>query len=84
MCQLGVLPKIGWQIDPFCHSSTQAALLFAEAGFTGLFFGRTDNQDHLLRINRSECEFIWHGSPSLGNSAQVFSGLAGEYSGNYG
>lgn len=84
MDQFGVLPKIGWQIDPFGHSATQAALLSAEVGFTGLFFGRIDDQDRHLRINRSDCEFIWRGSPSLGDSAQVFSGLTGEYGGNYG
>jgi alpha-mannosidase len=43
--QFGVIPRIGWQIDPFGHSSTQAALLSAETGFDGLFFGRIDYQD---------------------------------------
>ena len=29
-------------------------------------------------------EFIWRASPSLGDDAQVFAGLTGEYGGNYG
>ena len=31
-------PTIGWQADPFGHSSTQAALMTYEMGFDGLFF----------------------------------------------
>jgi len=38
--EFGVTPTIGWQIDPFGHSATQAALLSAGVGFEGLFFGR--------------------------------------------
>jgi len=79
--EFGVSPKIGWQIDPFGHSATQAALLSAEAGFVGLFFGRIDFQDLAIRVN---AEFVWRASPSLGPSAQVFTGLTGSYHGNYG
>jgi hypothetical protein len=38
------IPRVGWQLDPFGHSATQAALLSAEVGFDGLFFGRIDYQ----------------------------------------
>ena len=38
--QFGVAPKVGWQIDPFGHSATQAALLSGEVGFEALFFVR--------------------------------------------
>ncbi|CAE8668024.1 unnamed protein product, partial [Polarella glacialis] len=82
--EFGVSPKIGWQIDPFGHSATQAALLSAEAGFVGLFFGRIDFQDLAIRVNESKAEFVWRASPSLGPSAQVFTGLTGSYHGNYG
>jgi len=32
-----VAPSVGWQIDPFGHSSTQAKL-FHDMGFDGWFF----------------------------------------------
>ena len=38
------VPTIGWQIDPFGHSATQASLLSGVMGFDGLFFGRIDYQ----------------------------------------
>ena len=40
-------PRVGWQIDPFGHSSTQASLLAGYLGFDGLFFGRSDYQVNL-------------------------------------
>lgn len=82
--EFGVSPSTGWQLDPFGHSATQAALLSEEVGFQGLFFGRIDYQDLAARVNASEAEFIWRASPSLGKDSQVFSGLTGEYGGNYG
>ena len=42
-------PKIGWQIDPFGHSNTNARL-FAEIGFDALFFARIDNDDKRRRL----------------------------------
>lgn len=84
MEEFGVAPKVGWQLDPFGHSATQAALLSAEAGFTGLFFGRIDFEDLAIRRQGKACEFVWRASPSLGAEAQVFSGLTGECGGNYG
>ena len=54
--EFGVTPKVGWQIDPFGHSSTQAALLSAKVGFEGLFFGRIDYKDHDARIARKDME----------------------------
>ncbi len=40
----GVVPRIGWQVDPFGHSATQASLMSGFLGFDGLFFGRADYQ----------------------------------------
>jgi alpha-mannosidase len=47
--EFNVAPTVAWQIDPFGHSATQAALLTAEAGFDALFFGRIDYQVHGIR-----------------------------------
>ena len=39
--EFGVAPKVTWQIDPFGHTVTQAALLSsAWSGFQAIFFGR--------------------------------------------
>lgn len=37
------IPRVGWQVDPFGHSSTQAAFS-ALYGFDAQFFGRADYQ----------------------------------------
>uniref|UniRef100_A0A7N2KY22 Alpha-mannosidase n=1 Tax=Quercus lobata TaxID=97700 RepID=A0A7N2KY22_QUELO len=72
--EFGIVPRIGWQIDPFGHSAVQAYLLGAELGFNSLFFGRIDYQDRAKRINEKSLEFVWQGSKSLGSSAQIFAG----------
>ena len=74
-------PTIGWQVDPFGHSATQAALLSAELGFDALFFGRIDYQDHNQRVREKEMQFSWAPSPSLGPTAQVWTEVA--LDGNY-
>ena len=59
-------PRVGWQLDPFGHSATQASLFGAESGFDALYFGRIDYQDLAVRIASRAIEFVWRGSPSLG------------------
>lgn len=77
-------PRGTWQIDPFGHSNTEAWLLGAEAGMESLFWGRTDYQDLHKRYNESGYEWIWQGSQSMGDSAQVFAGaLYGTGHGGY-
>lgn len=79
----GAIPRVGWQIDPFGHSSTQAGLLSAHVGFDALFFGRADYQDMEHRRGRDvkAMEVLWRGSGSL-QDATVFTGNLP--SGNYG
>jgi len=77
------VPTVGWQIDPFGHSATQASLSSA-AGFDALYFGRIDYQDLKLRKETQRCEGLWEGSSSLGDRSKVFWGLTGSYGGNYG
>ena len=77
-------PRGTWQIDPFGHSNTQAWLLSAEAGMESLFWGRTDYQDFNARYKTSGLEWIWQGSESMGESAQIFAGaLFGTGGGGY-
>eukprot|EP00520_Triparma_pacifica_P000419 CAMPEP_0118651598 /NCGR_PEP_ID=MMETSP0785-20121206/10870_1 /TAXON_ID=91992 /ORGANISM="Bolidomonas pacifica, Strain CCMP 1866" /LENGTH=1069 /DNA_ID=CAMNT_0006544059 /DNA_START=1283 /DNA_END=4492 /DNA_ORIENTATION=+ len=77
-------PTVGWQIDPFGHSSTQASLLSAEAGFDALYFGRIDYQDLELRRDEQRVEGIWRASAASKDKSEVFWGLSGSYGGNYG
>ena len=73
------IPTIGWQIDPFGHSATQAALMSAAVGFDGLFFGRIDYQDRTTRLLKKELEMVWSASPSYGPSNYVFAGAMDGY-----
>ena len=47
--EFGVVPRIGWHIDPFGHSSGNARL-FADMGFDAWFFARLDFQDKDKRL----------------------------------
>ena len=80
--ELGVVPRIGWHLDPFGHTSTQAALLCAETGFDAFYFGRIDYEDRIQRRADRAMEMVWRGSPSLGAAAEVFAGALaqGSYS----
>ena len=42
--EFGVTPKIGWMVDAFGHTSTNARL-FADFGFDAMFIGRLDHND---------------------------------------
>ncbi|KDD73762.1 glycosyl hydrolase, partial [Helicosporidium sp. ATCC 50920] len=75
----GVTPRVGWQLDPFGHSATQAALLTGEAGYEAIFFGRTDYQELAARRAQGHLEFLWR---PHGEGEPVFAGAFA--SGNYG
>lgn len=79
--EFGVVPKVGWQIDPFGHSATQGGLLTSSVGFDALYFGRIHYVDLLNRQTAAECEGLWSSAP---DSSSVFWGLTGSYGGNYG
>jgi hypothetical protein len=73
--EFGISPlsRSGWQIDPFGHSATQAALLTYEVGFDSIFFQRIDLQDHVIRAMHQELEMMWQASPlSYGETNSVF------------
>ena len=68
-------PRVAWHIDPFGHSSEQAAL-FAKMGYDGFFFARIDYQDKAKRMNESRLEMIWRGSPkNLRMESDIFTGV---------
>lgn len=68
------IPKIGWQIDPFGHSREFASML-SQMAFDGLFLGRIDYQDKLLREQTQTLEMVWKSSPSLGLKGDLFTGV---------
>jgi len=68
----GKKPRIGWQIDPFGHSNTNARF-FAEMGFDALFFARIDYGDKDRRSAAKELEWVWRpASETLGDDVQIF------------
>ena len=73
----GAQPRIGWQIDPFGHSNTNARL-FAEMGFDAIFFARIDYQDKKLRQKEKSLEWIW--IPNNGTANIFTHTLFGHYS----
>jgi hypothetical protein len=80
--ELGVIPRVGWQLDPFGHSASQASYFTSKVGFDALYFGRIDYQDLSKRHYQQECEGLWNSSRSFDST--VFWGLTGSYEGNYG
>ncbi|KAI3669232.1 hypothetical protein L6452_40459 [Arctium lappa] len=73
--EFGQKPRVGWQIDPFGHSSVQAYLMGVEVGFDSLFFARMDYQDRAKRKSDKTLEVVWQASRSLGSSSQLFTGI---------
>ena len=53
-------PTVGWQIDPFGHSLSQASL-FSQMGFNIFFLERIDYQDFDTRKYEKNLEFLWRG-----------------------
>ena len=69
MKEFGVRPRVGWQVDPYGHSNSNARL-FAEMGFDAFMFGRLDYQDKQNRLENKSMEWIWRPSYStIGENA---------------
>lgn len=62
-------PKLGWQIDPFGHSSEMASI-FAGLGYDGVVLVRIDYEDKKLRLQNKQLEFVWRGSNNLGTNTK--------------
>ena len=56
--EFGVVPRVGWLLDSFGHSSANARL-YAEMGLDAIFFGRLDHNDIELRFNAKSLNFLW-------------------------
>lgn len=80
------MPRIGWQIDPFGHSSVQAGAMGAAMGFDAMFFGRADFEDMKARKELRQLEFLWRGTgagpTTCDMDGMIFTGNFA--SGNYG
>ena len=55
---IGYVPRIGWQIDPFGHSAANARLM-ADMGYDALFFARIDYEIKEQKLADKEMEFVW-------------------------
>ena len=75
------LPSVGWQIDPFGHSSLQASLLGPGLGISAVFFGRADYADLWRRQTARQLEFKW--VPATPDAEPGFYGMLFG-TGNYG
>ena len=70
--EFGYTINIGWHLDPFGHSSANAAL-FADMGFDAFFYARLDYQDKEKRLKEKSMEYLWRPFPEdKGESAQIF------------
>ena len=44
-------------------------------GFDGFYFARIDYEDKYTRVVSKMMEMVWRGSPSLGESTEMFTGV---------
>mmetsp|Transcript_3463 Transcript_3463/g.5887 ORF Transcript_3463/g.5887 Transcript_3463/m.5887 type:complete len:270 (+) Transcript_3463:445-1254(+) len=72
LSEFGVVPRIGWHLDPFGHSSANPRL-FADMGFDSWLFARIDYQDKEKRESEESMNFLWRPfSKHFGDSKQIF------------
>lgn len=56
--EFGIRPKIGWMLDAFGHSETNAAL-FSDFGFEMLFFSRMNGHEKRKIQQEAKQIFLW-------------------------
>jgi len=66
----GVAPRIGWQIDPFGHSSVTPSL-WSLMGFDALVINRIHHSLKDVFKSRKQMEFIWQGA-DVGTNTDMF------------
>ena len=72
--EFGVKPRIGWQVDPFGHSSANVRL-FAEMGFDAWFFARIDSGEERDFCSNGNKKHEWVHFPNgdrLGDDLRIF------------
>jgi len=70
--EFGVIPRIGWHVDPFGHSNANPRL-FADMNFDAWFFARLDYEDKNQRLANKEMNFLWRPfSEHFGDEKQIF------------
>ncbi|KAJ8262112.1 hypothetical protein GJAV_G00162360 [Gymnothorax javanicus] len=75
----GIRPQFSWHVDPFGASST-TPVLFALAGFHAHLISRID-YDLKDQMQKSQgLQFVWRGSPSLGEQQEIFTHVMDQYS----
>jgi len=67
----GVRPRIGWQIDPFGHSSLTPTLA-SQFGFDALVINRIHHTLKSFFQTQKQMEFVWRGSPTLKERSEIF------------
>ncbi|KAL6080566.1 Alpha-mannosidase 2 [Balamuthia mandrillaris] len=67
----GARPRIAWQIDPFGHSSMTPTLA-SLVGFDALVINRIHFGLKERFKQTKHMEFVWQGSPTLGNHSEIF------------
>ena len=71
--EFGVRPRVGWMIDSFGHSTSNAAL-YADFGFDAIFMSREASDLRMKRFNEGHFDFIWKPlSKHFGNQKEIYS-----------
>ena len=73
--EFGTTPSVGWHLDSFGHSSTNARL-FADLGFEAMFVARHDKSEQKIRDEKKSYEFLWRpNSANFGNQKQILTSI---------
>ncbi|KAM6221799.1 epididymis-specific alpha-mannosidase [Rhynchocyon petersi] len=75
----GIRPRFSWHVDPFGASATSPTL-FALAGFNAHLISRIDYDLKEAMQAAQTLQFVWRGSPSLGEPQESFTHVMDQYS----
>ena len=73
--ELGAVPRIGWHVDPFGHSTANPRL-FADMGFDAWMFARISWDDKDQRLKDQSMNFLWRPMKEhFGNQKEIFTAV---------